>query len=254
MFKKRHALALELWFAATFVCAACSSFEGASATEPMDAGGDGAMVAEAGNEAAVEAGADVQSEASPLPDYLLVFLSSEEHIGQFPPADGGSGLTGLSGADAFCTRLAEAAPNTKGRRWVAWLSWDVNGGNARTRLPQSPNGDLDYEYRLQDGVTPVFPKGFNFAVLTDGGESLPTNPIRMTEENKVLQSQTVWTGTLQNGTARQADNQCGGWNLDAPDASLGATGNSGLAATWSYGGSTLPCTEMHRLYCFETRP
>ncbi len=202
-----------------------------------------------------EAGADVvQTDAATLPAYLLVFLSSEEHTGQFPPIDGGSVLTGLSGADALCQRLGDNAPATKGRQWVAWLSTDLIGGDARTRLARTVSGDLVHEYRLVDGVTVVFSKGFNFDVVLEGGAaSLPSKPISVTENGVVLQEQSVWTGTVNDGKANPPY-VCGNWNVDRPDASIGALGTSTSVDLWSFASSAVECTALLHLYCFEHRP
>src|SRR5256885_1912058 len=109
-------------------CGACSTFSGSSeAPDGVDAGDD----AEAGGADGREDDASADADATPL-GYLLVFVSSTPHIGKFPPADGGAALDGRSGADAFCSGLAEQSSQAfvRGRKWVAWLSWGVSEADA----------------------------------------------------------------------------------------------------------------------------
>jgi hypothetical protein len=180
-----------------------------------------------------------------------VFVSSKTHIGQFPPIAGGSALTGFSGADAFCKDSADASAvsTIHGLAWVAWLSTSLAAkGDVRDRLPRAAAGDFLYEYRLTDGVTVVFPNGFNL----DATNALPQNPIGLDENGKVLGDALVWTGTLSNGTTR-ASTDCGGWNATDPSKVTGVLGHSGILATWSADGNlgADPCSSLHNVYCFQ---
>jgi hypothetical protein len=150
---------------------ACSSFSG-SDVAPAPTTADGGN--EGGNGGTDSGSSDA---TAPAPAFLSVFVSSKTHNGQFPPATGGSALTGFSGADSFCKTVAEGSTvsSIHGLKWVAWLSTTLGTkGNARDRVPTSSSGDFLYEYRLTDGVTQVFPKGFNFD-SSDAGPQSPQN-------------------------------------------------------------------------------
>ncbi len=80
-----------------------------------------------------------------------VLAAGERPMGFFITSAGignGGSLSGLEGADAHCTNLAEAA-GSKGRTWRAYLSTQVEKGrgiSARDRIGSGPwynaNGDL----------------------------------------------------------------------------------------------------------------
>jgi hypothetical protein len=225
---------------------------------PPDGGGDGSNECTSTSDAGL--------------GYLLVFVTSTKHVGQFPPADGGTLLNGLSGADEFCRSLADALGSAcvvRGRRWAAWLSWRADGtGDARSRLglraaakadagdggddsgDAGPATTLASEYRLVDGVTRVFPAGFDFAA----SGATPENPIQVDERLRVVSTATladaVWTGTRNDGTASGSTSICGGWNPSAPDAEVGTVGLQNETARWSTA-NTLNCNAEQRIYCFE---
>jgi hypothetical protein len=219
---------------------ACTSFgTGDSAADASvsaaDASDSAANVSDAG-----EAGA---------PAFLSVFVSSGTHIGQFPPLEGGSALTGFSGADAFCKSTADSSSIARlhGLNWVAWLSTSLGtNGDARSRLPRTESGSFVYEYRLTDGATPVFAKGSNVATTA------PQNPIGLDENGKTLTDALVWTGTLDDGTVR-ASTECGGWNAKNPVMVTGVLGHSGRVKAWSADGNlpSDPCSTAHNVYCFQ---
>lgn len=246
---------------------ACGGFESGNEKPQVDAGSDVAtpVVDSSSQTDAVpndaglpEADSGASDADATAPSFGLVFLTSTPHVGQFPPVDGGSALDGLSGADDFCRSLADKSsePAVRGRMWTAYLSWKADqSGAARLRLPLEANGNFRYRYVLVDQITEVFPKGFNFDVVVDGGASLPTNPIAMTENKQVFASKTVWTGTLNNGQPVNTT-QCGGWNLADPSLGSGGLGNSNVLTVWSYSGDlgSAPCNQSHHLYCFEKLP
>jgi hypothetical protein len=228
---------------------ACSSFGSSDTTATVDGGSGGnGGTADSGTS---EAGAEGDATA-PAPAFLSVFVSSATHVGQFPPGDaGGSALTGFSGANAFCKAAADSSTiaSIHGLTWVAWLSTSLAAkGDVRDRLPRTPTGEFLYEYRLTDGVTEVFPRGFNL----DATNASPLNPIALDENGKVLGNALVWTGTLPNGTTR-ASTDCGGWNAQDPSKFTGVLGNSGILATWSADGNRAPdpCSSAHNVYCFQ---
>jgi hypothetical protein len=190
-------------------------------------------------------------------NWRYVFVSSDEHIGKFPPPPGGSELNGYAGADAFCKELADATttqPQLRGLKWVAWLG--VSGQReAWRRLPRTtPNSqDLSIDYRLRDG-TVVFPSGFLFEVTRiDGGQMppVPLAPIALDERTSGARTNLlVWTGTIADLSTHPAN--CQDWNAD-PDGGTGLVGATVPdLSQWSYanvGGRA--CTEAHHVYCFE---
>lgn len=197
-------------------------------------------------------------------DFLYAFVTANTHVGQFAPPPGSVATNGLAGADAYCKTSADeavVATVLKGRKWVAWLSvyGQLGGVDAWQRLPKAQTGerDLGFEYRLHDGATQIFPKGFYLgAQPSEAGTSypLPKHPINLDENHGSAPSYTVWTGTEYNKLgAYQLD--CGGWNAGNYATLTGGTGDSNPTNPpfWTLnsdvGGKN--CSEAHSLYCFE---
>lgn len=193
--------------------------------------------------------------------FLYVFVTANTHIGQFPPPEGGPSPNGYRGADAFCKDSAEGGdPVLRGRKWVAWLTAGT-GAEAWRRLPRAATGerDLAFEYRLRDGQTVVFPKGFYLGgqPASDAGPGFPVplHAIDLDESHPGSLRYTVWTGTEGAGLGAHPAN-CGGWNagvLSANDVGLVGTTLTPPTVKWTHDGDVgaLACTIPQSLYCFE---
>jgi len=183
--------------------------------------------------------------------YGLVFVSSVPHEGRFPSP----GRLGVEGADAFCRELADRSPLAvvRGRTWRAWLTYSTEV-DARSRLPLVDQA-FPLDFRLVDGRTTIFGRGFNFDVLVDGGPSLPSHPITINERGEtVLPTLKLWTGSLDNGRIRTEGETCGGWNLDAPDAAVGRVGRNFAGVGWAAGLGADSCATTNYVLCFEANP
>lgn len=115
---------------------------------------------------------------------------------------------------------------------------------------------LATEYRLRDGVSEVFPKGFRFEVIAglDGGPKLPiaTNSIALDEQSEARRvNLRVWTGTAQDMSTHPA--HCEDWNAVTGVAAYGLLGSTVSPDIFSHSpndGAGL-CTEGNHVYCFE---
>jgi len=198
---------------------------------------------------------DVVEAAAPAPEplgYGLVFLSSVPHAGRFPPPDGAPSPNGMLGVAAFCRDLADRSPLplVRGRRWRAWLSYREDA-DARSQLALD-GGAVAIDYRRVDGAV-VFPRGFDFDAMPDGGPALPASPIDVNERGQQMAPVAVWTGSLDNGRIRE-EAHCGGWNLFAPDAAEGRVGTSSNAPSWAGVLGNATCTREHHVFCVEDGP
>jgi hypothetical protein len=161
-----------------------------------------------------------------------VFLSSILYDGN---------LGGLSGADAKCQALADAA-GVSGI-YKAWLS-DSTGAPISRFTPSSG------PYRLVNGTTIAG----NWADLTDGNLAAP---ITVTETGgSVGPIPLVWTYTLSNGTAGGAFGHCENWSTNVgpsgPWADVGDATRSD--AYWTGNGTAATyCNIRQYLYCFQQR-
>ena len=138
-------------------------------------------------------------------------------------------LGGLTGADSKCQGLANAA--NLGGTWAAWLSTSTVA--AKDRIP-----DIMY-VRVGDEATVATSK----ADLTDGTLSNPIN----SNENGVVFSTLVWTGTLLTGL--KDANTCNDWTSASGYGQRGWTTFSNTA--WTQGGNA-DCATTLGIYCFET--
>ena len=159
----------------------------------------------------------------------------------------GGEIGGLTGADAKCQSLADAAGLSG--IFKAWLS----DGN------QSPDTRFSFfsgPWRLPpnavDGgdLPPVV--ATDLEDLTTCGATCLKHPINRTETGEILQgSITVWTNTLADGTASTAS--CAGWT----SSDIGNTGLFGDASQadskWTNTTATFGCNSALSLYCFEQR-
>ena len=157
-----------------------------------------------------------------------VFLSSILYDGN---------LGGLSGADAKCQELAEAAglPGA----YKVWLS-DTTSSPASRFVPSTG------PYRLVNGTTVAR----SFADLTDG---ILLAPINVTETGGGMGgSENSWTHTQSNGSRESTGDHCANW-LSNSSANFGDTGHvSSSDAFWTTL-AAFPCNPRFHLYCFQQR-
>jgi hypothetical protein len=159
----------------------------------------------------------------------LAFLSSSTHFGD---------LGGLTGADAICQGLADAA-GLPGR-YKAWLSDDT--GSPSTRFMQAT-----VPYRLTTGTKIAG----NWADLTSGTLDAPLD---VTETGGTA-GRVVWTNTNADGTVQDFQD-CGNW-LTGTSAETGNFGDvNGTNHEWTaFGrrscGPPPPTIDPLHLYCFQ---
>lgn len=159
----------------------------------------------------------------------LVFLSSSTYQGD---------LGGLTGADAKCQGLAQAAGLPGSYR--AWLS-DATSAPA-SRFVQSPG-----PYKLVNGVTIAA----NWADLTDGSPLAATITVTETGGGPGA-SLLAWTATQPNGTFVFGTEHCANWSTNGN----GPAGNFGAVDrldNWSTVPTSLVCVNRLHLYCFQQR-
>ena len=167
---------------------------------------------------------DVADLAAALGVERTVFVSSSTST---------AALGGLSGADAQCQSLADAAGLSG--TYMAWLS--DSSDSAADRLDH-----LGAFVRV-DGTTIAG----SWADLTDGSLAVAIN---RTEQGTIVSSSpgAVWTATATDGTLQGGS--CSNWT-SASGASSATVGDHGATgATWT-AGSTSPCSASLRLYCVE---
>jgi hypothetical protein len=155
-----------------------------------------------------------------------IFVTSAKYTGA---------LNGLTGGDAKCQALADAA--SLGGRWLAWLGDGVDG--PATRFVHS-----DAPYNLVGGAVVAR----SWPDLIDGTIEVPINHDERGAALPASDDMIVWTAVFHTGGNPTPVN-CMGWT-DASD-SLVPTGLASATDTgWTV---TAPyyCSEMHRLYCFE---
>jgi hypothetical protein len=158
-----------------------------------------------------------------------IFVSSTAYNGA---------LGGLSGADAKCQSLANAAGLSGMFR--AWLSDAATSAAARLTHASAP-------YVLPDGSVVAH----DWAGLTSGGL---LHPIDITERKKAPAfGCCVWTYTGTNGAADLGD-QCANWASSSVQ-DVAAVGDPGATdPTWTFNGSVFSqaeCNNPQGLYCVE---
>jgi len=150
----------------------------------------------------------------------LVFVTSQSYTGN---------LGGLAGADTKCNVLATNAG--LGGTWVAWLS--TSGGSAISRI-------VDQQYRNTNGEV-AFTSKFFMSIV---GAWVAIN---YDEFGNSTGSDLAWTAS--NAVGLQRPDTCSDWASTSGEA---GTGNPSVSNEWSLSGvATSPCTESHRLICFE---
>ncbi|HTR38083.1 MAG TPA: hypothetical protein VMH80_19375 [Bryobacteraceae bacterium] len=183
----------------------------------------------------------------------------------------GANLGGLSGADAHCQKLAEAA-GAGNRTWHAYLSTSPSGDkpglNARDRIGQGPwfnakgqriaknlsdlHGDTLEEARVGNTLTKA-------TALTEKGD-------RVNGFGDTPNTHDILTGSQPDGTAYpdSADHTCGNWTSEgAGSAQLGHFDRTGGPNTsWNSAHPSRGCSQENLvstggaglLYCFAVQP
>lgn len=168
----------------------------------------------------------------------------------------GANLGGLSGADAHCAALAEAA-GSMGKTWRAYLSTTGSAGvYARARIGEGPwynaNGEL-IARSLMD-------LHYSNANLTKQ-KSITENGDVVNGAGDSPNQHDILTGTNPDGTA--ADNTCNNWtsNTDASNTMVGhfdRIGGGAMAESWNSAHQSRGCSQDNLIasggngyfYCF----
>jgi hypothetical protein len=155
-----------------------------------------------------------------------IFVTSTKHDGN---------LGGLVGGDAVCQALADG--EGLGGTWMAWLGDGVDG--PATRFTQSTT-----PYTLVTGEVVAM----DWPDLIDGTIAVPLNHDETGAPLPAADDMIVFTAVFHTGGNPTPVN-CMGWT-DASDnivpTGLASATDTGWTVTAPY-----PCSEMHRLYCFE---
>lgn len=167
----------------------------------------------------------------------------------------GANLGGLDGADAHCTKLAEAAGST-GKTWKAYLS--AEGVNAKDRIGAGPWQNFKGEVIATD-----------IANLHSADNKL-TKATALTETGAVVNGRgdtpnqhDILTGSNPDGTLA-AGQTCGDWTLNGEgSAMVGHSDRTGLddsdaAKSWNSSHPSRGCSQENLvgtggaglLYCF----
>ena len=192
------------------------------------------------------AGAALSGCSSHTPDEMSFFVTSR------PMADGGN-LGGLTGADAHCQRLAEAA-GSRGKTWRAYLSAGVVGGapvvHARERIGSGPwfnSRGIQIAANVDDLHGPNHQIGLRTA--------LPETGERARYPHDIL------TGSNPDGTLAAGDMTCRNWTSTTGYAMFGHSdlqGGRGRANSWNSAHQSEGCSASQfadtggsaRFYCF----
>ncbi len=186
-------------------------------------------------------------------DHPMGFFVTSVGVGQ------GGNLGGLEGADAYCTKLAEAAGST-GRTWRAYLSTQADGKrgiSARTRIGPGPwynaMGELIASDLDQLHLNP------NIVLRTALDESGNRVKGRYDERNE----HDILTGSMADGTAyfpSKDDHTCSNWTSSGEgSAQVGHHDRHGGGNTsWNSAHGSRGCSQANLastggaglLYCF----
>ena len=172
----------------------------------------------------------------------------------------GANLDGLAGADAHCTKLAEAA-GSKGRTWRAYLSTQVKKGraiSARDRIGSGPwynaRGELIAVDLDQLHISPNIVKR---TALDENGNLVNGRGDKPNEHD-------ILTGSKDDGTAyfpfQKGDHTCQNWTSSGKgSAQVGHHDrHGGGKISWTSAHGTRGCSQVDlvstggsgRLYCF----
>ena len=176
------------------------------------------------------------SDAGSPPKPRVVFVTSKTYTAV--------DIEGLNGADLECNAAAsEGSPVLQGKRFVAWLSDDVQSAKSRLGAADGPWNRVDGE-RVADDVAHLL-----------GTEPL-AHPIDRDEDGEPA-SGYAWTGTTRSGTPTYGVN-CVGWTLPNGSGVVGAlvadAAKWTAAKTEECGGKKADEGPRHHLYCFERDP
>jgi hypothetical protein len=178
------------------------------------------------------------------PDKMSFFVTSR-------PAGEGGNIGGLTGADAHCQRLADAAGSKKS--WRAYLSAGPEGGqpavHARDRIGKGPwlnSRGEQIAASLEDLHGPSNKLGLK-TVLPESGE-------------RVRYPHDILTGSSSDGTLAKGDMTCRNWSGTIGFAMVGHSDRQGgmsTGASWNSAHQS-GCTSAElasnggssRLYCF----
>jgi hypothetical protein len=156
-------------------------------------------------------------------------LGAGEQRRVFASAPTSGAIGGAGGGDAACAARASALGITG--TFLAWLSDAGTSPAARFVLTGGPFLRLDGTQIADDWTD-----------LTDGTLDAPIDP---------PVSSGAWSNTSASGTWVGAGPDCSGWT----NGSVAVTGARGFpfsaVATWTTGGTPVPCSATLPIYCFE---
>lgn len=154
-------------------------------------------------------------------------------------------LGGLSGADAKCTQLANAAG--LGGTYVAWLS--AGASTPAIRFDTINAGPWLLPRNATDGASPPTVAS-DFADLITCGVTCLQHEIDRNQNGTVIADDlAVWTGTGKDGVAQPET--CQGWTSGVI-ADFGLLGDGGkVDALWTDAGTLASCNTERLLYCFQ---
>jgi len=154
----------------------------------------------------------------------IVFLSSQTYDGN---------LGGVSGADAKCQALAQAAGLSG--IFMAWISDDSTSPNERF-------WHSFYPYLLSSG----YKVAENWEDLTNW----ISVAINRTEWNEGPVTEYVWTGTAMDGRRAGLPSPCENWlsNSDTVDGIVGSSGD--IDYRWTSVRDPI-CSNFYHIYCFQ---
>jgi len=204
---------------------------------------------------AVIASAGIASTANAADRPMGFFVTS---VGMGKGAD----LGGLKGADAHCTKLAEAA-GSKGRTWRAYLSTQVEGKrgiSARDRIGKGPwynsRGELIAVDLDQLHINPNITKR---TALDENGKRIKGRGDKPNEHD-------ILTGSKADGTAyfpwEKGDKTCSNWTSSADGKGSATVGHhdrhGGGNTSWNAAHNSRGCSQKNLngtggngyFYCF----
>jgi len=174
-----------------------------------------------------------------------VFITS----GNGPNNNGNLG--GVTGADAYCQGLAEAAKLSG--TYKAWLT-GADAGSA----PAQRFGSVGFTGWYLLPTKPPTPVARGWADLTGPNEDVLGNYLRgaihSTEIGVAVAEANAWTNTKPDGTQKSPTDHCSDWGTEG-GLQKGLTGvaKSGiLDVTWT-DESPVKCSLGARLYCFQVQ-
>ena len=197
-------------------------------------------------------GAPGGAPAGPPPDTSMSFFVTSVGSGD------GANLGGLTGADAHCQALAEAAGST-GKTWHAYLSTNGDGGvNAKDRI----------------GAGPWY--NANAQLIARSVDHLHYSNVLLTKTNSVTElkgtvngvgdtpnQHDILTGSNPDGTT--SENTCNNWAFNGEGAAavvghLDRVGGGAMAESWNAAHNSRGCSQELLVasggngyfYCFAT--